>query len=242
MDYPKVTYKPGMTTDRAGWEERARKALESELWDYAKHAMKRAPSLTVSTYIRHIRNDYYKGEKPLDQRNLRMQGSWNGQGPCGPDAFLWQQGVAEIHGQQAHGCVDMAYKRPKEKDIEAALAEEILSQTALRDFCDCESVKLYRGFASFDIEPAKQLPVRTLSSWTFDKQWAETVARRICAGQDSSCKPVVAEKEILIERVAAWAPVSAFLPEGEQEVVIRSEDYFEDLMNQTISQVKELTE
>jgi hypothetical protein len=131
-------------------------------------------------------------------------------------------------GSPKHDCPSSQLKQyVTEKEADAILSEMVLAQETIKHTCCPSKVTLYRGMTG-EIPKDGRMPVRVLSSWTMNREWAEEIIRR--RPEDG----YVVKKDFDISRVVAFSPVGGGMSAPEAEVVLYTKDGFENVSRDEI--------
>jgi hypothetical protein len=178
-----------------------------------------------------VRANYYKKldhGKYMNKEVTDMQAGWNND-PCTSQGIKMQKAASCVHKvpigcEPKHGCPDRTGERLTPRSPSSIIAEEVLAQAIIKRYCNnCKELELYRGVRGTPPTDSDEvsIPVRPLSSWTLDPNWAR---RRAMDTQG-----FVVKKKIPVKRIVAFSPVSGFLSGPELETVVLSEDSVETI-------------
>lgn len=186
-----------------------------------------------------VKKKYYDSVgKKLQKRVEDLQGFW-GTSPCSLGGAKMQEMASCLHkNERRQTCEiipDKRYEKVESDLMQAILAEEVFTQEFLKRKYNSQTITAYRGIYGIKPDACINLPVRPLSSWTIDKDRAAMIVVRAVRGK---VPMVIVKKEIPIDRIVAFSPISEFLLEAEQELIVLSEDSTERICPENIEEVK----
>jgi hypothetical protein len=156
-----------------------------------------------------------------------MEDGWNA-GSCHLQAARFQETASCLNnGTLKSECPNIDPKKitpPSINEVDALAIESVFTQETLKRMCNSDKkCKIYRGWAG-ELKDGK-IPVRPLSAWTFEKNWANSVACRGGLGgydKDKAClSGHVVEKDVPIDDIMAFS-LAAGVNNAEMEAIVYS--------------------
>jgi hypothetical protein len=212
--------------------------LKMSMKDFSQ---KKVRMISESNQVGKVKAQYYKdvgkltGNTRMEKAVSLMQAGWNND-PCTSNGIAMQEAATcSFKGESKHGCQDVIHQPVKgstETHQLGLTAEAVFAQEALKRATGKKEIEVYRGVRGIPPDTCLKMPVRPLSSWTRDREWAARVSGG--AGTVLVAGGVVVKKNIPIDRVMAWSPVAEWLSEGEDEVIVLSENGYETICPENV--------